>query len=62
MFIMEFQMPTDGTSGFNADIPAIWILNAKIPRTLQYGNAECSCWESGCGEFDVSPLVLILTN
>ena len=54
VFLMEFSMPMDGTSGFNADMPAIWMLNAQIPRTLQYGNAACSCWESGCGEFDVS--------
>ncbi|CAG8953071.1 hypothetical protein HYFRA_00003266 [Hymenoscyphus fraxineus] len=53
LFLMEFSMPSDGKSGFNADMPAIWLLNAKIPRTLQYGKAECSCWESGCGEFDI---------
>lgn len=29
------------------------MLNAQIPRTLQYGDAECSCWQSGCGEFDI---------
>jgi hypothetical protein len=29
------------------------MLNARIPRTLQYGNADCSCWTSGCGEFDI---------
>jgi len=30
-------------------------LNAKIPRTLQYGveGAECSCWPE-CGEFDIA--------
>ncbi|KAG9230175.1 putative TOS1-like glycosyl hydrolase-domain-containing protein [Amylocarpus encephaloides] len=53
MFLMEFSMPFDGKSGFNADMPAIWALNAKIPRTLQYGDASCSCWGSGCGEFDI---------
>ncbi|CAB4255068.1 similar to Saccharomyces cerevisiae YBR162C TOS1 Covalently-bound cell wall protein of unknown function [Maudiozyma barnettii] len=54
IFVFEFQMPsdTDG-SGYNQDMPAIWLLNAKIPRTLQYGNADCSCWESGCGEMDL---------
>ena len=46
-------MPSDGTKGFNADMPALWMLNAEIPRTLQYGKAECSCWTSGCGEFDI---------
>jgi hypothetical protein len=39
---------------YSADMPAIWMLNAQIPRTLQYGNAECSCWASGCGEFDIA--------
>ena len=47
-------MPMDGTTGFNADMPSIWMLNAQIPRTLQYGNAQCSCWESGCGELDIA--------
>lgn len=51
--MFEFAMPMDGRNGFNGDMPAIWALNANIPRTLQYGNAECSCWESGCGEFDI---------
>ncbi len=47
-------MPMDGQNeGFEENIPAIWALNAKIPRTLQYGNASCSCWESGCGELDI---------
>jgi hypothetical protein len=45
-------MPSDGSSGFNADMSAAWFLNAQIPRTLQYGNAQCSCWTTGCGEFD----------
>lgn len=54
IFVFEFQMPsdTDGT-GYNQDMPAIWLLNAKIPRTLQYGSSECSCWETGCGEMDL---------
>lgn len=51
--MFEFAMPLDGDRGFNGDMPAIWALNANIPRTLQYGNDTCSCWESGCGEFDV---------
>ncbi|ESZ98134.1 hypothetical protein SBOR_1513 [Sclerotinia borealis F-4128] len=54
VFLLEFSMPTDGTSGFNADMPSIWVLNAQIPRTIQYGAASCSCWESGCGEFDIA--------
>lgn len=53
VFLFEFSMPHDGDNGFNGDMPAIWMLNAQIPRTLQYGDASCSCWESGCGEFDI---------
>lgn len=41
----------DGDRGFNGDMPAIWALNGKIPRTAQYNS--CSCWESGCGEIDM---------
>lgn len=56
-FFFEFQMPDDGQSSANkydpVNMPAIWMLNAQIPRTLQYGNADCSCWTSGCGEFDI---------
>jgi hypothetical protein len=50
-FFFEFMMPDDGTSGWNQNMPAIWALNAQIPRTEQYG--ACSCWASGCGEFDI---------
>lgn len=53
LFLLEFSMPLSGKTGFNADMPAAWLLNAQIPRTLQYGNAACSCWTSGCGEFDI---------
>lgn len=56
-FFFEFEMPDDGQSGATqydpVNMPAIWMLNAQIPRTLQYGNADCSCWLSGCGEFDI---------
>jgi hypothetical protein len=42
--------------GMLSDAPAWWFLNAAIPRTLQYGNDRnnkpCSCWSTGCGEFD----------
>jgi hypothetical protein len=44
-------MPLSGDTGFNGDMPAVWMLNAQVPLTEQYGN--CSCWESGCGEFDI---------
>ncbi|ODQ79772.1 hypothetical protein BABINDRAFT_161471 [Babjeviella inositovora NRRL Y-12698] len=56
IFAFEFQMPTASTSDSSAsnyDMPAIWLLNAKIPRTLQYGDASCSCWSTGCGELDL---------
>ncbi|EEB05852.1 fungal protein [Schizosaccharomyces japonicus yFS275] len=51
--LFEFVMPHDYSSDYNQDMPAIWALNAKIGRTLQYGNADCSCWTTGCGEFDI---------
>ncbi|KAK5172018.1 target of Sbf [Saxophila tyrrhenica] len=56
-FFFEFQMPDSGETTNNiydpVNMPAIWMLNAQIPRTLQYGNEDCSCWGSGCGEFDM---------
>ncbi|KAK3112231.1 target of Sbf [Teratosphaeriaceae sp. CCFEE 6253] len=56
-FFFEFQMPSTGETASSiydpVDMPAIWSLNALIPRTLQYGAADCSCWTSGCGEFDL---------
>ena len=55
-FFFEFQMPDSGEGTDDIyepeDMPAIWMLNAQIPRTLQYGNEDCSCWP-GCGEFDM---------
>ncbi|KAI9695999.1 MAG: target of Sbf [Bogoriella megaspora] len=53
-FFMEFDMPLDGDrSGNNGDKPAIWMLNAQVPRSVQFGNPNCSCWDTGCGELDV---------
>lgn len=53
IFVFEFEMPSaNDDATINHDMPAIWLLNAKIPRTLQYGDASCSCWKSGCGELD----------
>ncbi|KAM3514033.1 hypothetical protein MY11210_002350 [Beauveria gryllotalpidicola] len=49
IFLFHFKMPMDGNVGFNGDMPAIWALNANIPRTAQYN--ACSCWPK-CGEFD----------
>jgi hypothetical protein len=52
VFLFEFSMPHEPVDGsFLADQPALWFLNAKIPYTMQYG--ACSCWATGCGEFDV---------
>ncbi|KAF9699574.1 hypothetical protein EKO04_002562 [Ascochyta lentis] len=59
-FFIEFQMDhyqNRGTDqGLISDAPAWWFLNAAIPRILQYGNDRnnipCSCWSTGCGEFD----------
>ncbi|KAL3422172.1 PGA52-like protein [Phlyctema vagabunda] len=53
VFLFEFSMPHDGDPENSGDMPAIWILNADIPRVQQYGAAGCSCWSSGCGEFDI---------
>lgn len=55
ILLFEFTMPTDSSSSgaSNPDMPAIWLLNAKIPRTLQYGDSSCSCWSTGCGELDL---------
>lgn len=62
IFVFEFSMPHNATGApLNDDMPAIWALNSKIPRTFQYGigdgvkfpHQSCSCWESGCGELDL---------
>jgi len=51
LFLLEFDMPISGKTGWNMDMPAAWVLNADIARTQQYG--DCSCWGTGCGEWDV---------
>ncbi|PHH74422.1 hypothetical protein CDD80_3095 [Ophiocordyceps camponoti-rufipedis] len=48
IFLLRFSMPSDGDGN---DMPAIWLLNGRIPRTVQYG--DCSCWSTRCGEVDV---------
>ncbi|KAI5957452.1 hypothetical protein KGF57_003146 [Candida theae] len=57
MFLFEFKMPNETKTSpeiSNYNMPAIWLLNAQIPRTAQYSlNVNCSCWRSGCGEFDI---------
>ncbi|KAI9882779.1 MAG: hypothetical protein M1823_005477 [Watsoniomyces obsoletus] len=55
-FIFRFKMPDDGKTGNkfeNANMPAIWLLNAKIPRVGQYvKDMSCKCWPK-CGELDL---------
>nr|POF19949.1 pga52-like protein [Quercus suber] len=60
VFLYEFQMPDDGQTDLSKQVnmPAIWMLNAQIPRTLQYGEGSCSCWSSGCGEFDIFEVLI----
>ncbi|XBW37261.1 hypothetical protein QEN19_002844 [Hanseniaspora menglaensis] len=62
LFLFEFETPTEtqtNSSSFSAyDMPAIWLLNAQIPRQSQYPtNSNCSCWASGCGEFDIFEVI-----
>lgn len=68
VFLFEFRMPKETAqdiSPFNLNLGAIWALNAKIPRTAQYGKSPkgdgrntCSCWDSGCGEIDLFETLL----
>jgi hypothetical protein len=57
MFFFEFGMPTDNSGTQNVNLPAIWLLNSRIPRVEEYGT--CTCWTQdgasnfGCGEFDL---------
>lgn len=52
IFMAEFQMPLSGSSdGLNPDMPAFWLLNSKVVNTQQYD--ACSCWATGCGEWDI---------
>ncbi|CCH42474.1 putative secreted protein [Wickerhamomyces ciferrii] len=58
LFLFAFEMPEEESSDEDSfdyyNMPAIWLLNAHIPRTSQYPtNGNCSCWGSGCGEFDI---------
>lgn len=50
VFTFKITMPDNGKKDKD-NMSALWLLNGKIPRTGQYH--ECSCWKSGCGEFDV---------
>ncbi len=59
-FLFQFSAPSDTSEEGrtnktgNYDMPAIWLLNAQIPRTSQYPlNGSCSAWNTGAGEFDI---------
>lgn len=67
LFLFEFEAPTEtqtNSSSFSSyDMPAIWVLNSQIPRQSQYPtNSNCSCWASGCGEFDIFEVLNGTTN
>ena len=67
MFLFEFEAPTESQSNSSSfesyDMPAVWLLNSKIPRQSQYPtNSNCSCWASGCGEFDIFEVINGSTN
>eukprot|EP00898_Chlorokybus_atmophyticus_P007685 jgi/Chlat1/7918/Chrsp68S07355 len=50
MFVLRLRMPKAG----GTDTPAVWLLNAQVPRSAQYG---CNCrgmgGDGGCGELDI---------
>lgn len=54
MFVTKVDMPT----GSGVNLPAIWMLNAQIVRSGQYG---CNCRNSGsvggCGELDIAEVI-----
>lgn len=55
IIIVEATMPHNIPGYANkGDKPAIWSLNAQIPRTAQYG---CNCDRRGCGELDIAEVV-----
>jgi len=58
-FVVEFTMPlySGSETGFYSNIPAFWILNAKIVHCAQFG---CNCrgtGPQGCGELDVAEVI-----
>lgn len=54
MFVTKVMMPTADA----VNLPAIWLLNAQVVRSNQYG---CNCRGSGsvggCGEFDIAEVI-----
>ncbi|MCJ1320251.1 target of Sbf [Xylographa vitiligo] len=56
VFMIEIEMPLSGQRGYlNADMPAFWLLNTQIVNQQQYG--KCSCWATGCGEWDIHEIL-----
>ena len=54
--MIEIEMPLSGQTGYlNADMPAFWLLNTQIVNQQQYG--KCSCWATGCGEWDIHEIL-----
>lgn len=57
IFLVEMSMPMSGLRGQGQypDAPAFWLLNEQLPATSD--SAQCNCWASGCGEFDVHEII-----
>jgi len=57
MFVIEYNMPNFTGNQANND-PAIWVLNAQVLRSAQYG---CNCrgmgGSGGCGELDLVEVI-----
>ncbi|MFY0580659.1 DUF2403 domain-containing lipoprotein [Cystobacter fuscus] len=60
IFAIRARMPryTGPITQYYDDVPAIWMLNARVVRTAQYG---CNCRgmgsPGGCGELDVAEVI-----
>ena len=60
IFAIRARMPryTGSVTQYYDDVPAIWMLNARVVRTAQYG---CNCRgmgsPGGCGELDVAEVL-----
>ena len=66
MFLAEYSMPYSDKKGppswgnKNPNAPSFWALNSKVVNTQQYG--QCSCWHSGCGEWDIHEVTVEAAN
>ena len=62
LFLAEYSMPKSGMKkggawdNFNPDMPSFWALNSKAVNAQQYG--KCSCWKTGCGEWDIHEVLV----